>query len=90
MLAPQDRKAYLRAHLYPARLCYSWITGRMSSNDDAAAYLRATPLRGLDIGLIERTLQCRRDAADPDALFPFRAALPAQIEACAALLDGCP
>ena len=85
-LAPQDRKTYLRALLYPGRFCYSWLTGRMGSNEGAVAHLRERPVRGLDIDLIERALQCRRSAADPDALFPERGALPGQIEACAALL----
>jgi predicted nucleotidyltransferase len=87
-LAPQDRKAYLRALLYPGRLCYSWLTGRMGSNDEAVAHLREQPVRALDIDLIDRALQCRRNAADPDALFSVRAALPAQIDACTALLGA--
>jgi hypothetical protein len=85
-LAPKDRKAYLRALLYPGRFCYSWLTGRMGSNEQAVAQLREKPLRGLDIDLIEQALLCRRSAADPDSLFPARTALPAQIDACAALL----
>jgi hypothetical protein len=85
-LAPEDRKAYLRALLYPGRLCYSWLTGRMGSNDQAVAYLRENPVARLDIGLIERALRCRGMGADPDTLFPERLALPAQIDACAALL----
>jgi hypothetical protein len=87
-LAPQERKAYLRALLYPGRFCYSWLTGRMGSNDEAVAHLRERPVRGLDIDLIDRALQCRRGAADPDALFPARAMLPAQIDACIALLGA--
>ena len=39
-LDAKDRKAYLRALLYPARLCFSYATGLMTSNDDAVAYLR--------------------------------------------------
>jgi hypothetical protein len=85
-LDPKDRKSYLRALLYPARFCYSYVTGQMASNDDAVAFLKEKPLRGLDVGLTERALQCRQAAADPDALFPARTALPAQVAACAALL----
>jgi hypothetical protein len=87
-LNPKDHKAYLRTLLYPARFCYSWITGRMGSNDDAVAFLREGPVAGLDVGLIARALQCRRAAADPDALFPERTVLPSHIDACAALLAG--
>jgi hypothetical protein len=42
-LAPKDRKAYLRAPLYPGRFCYSWLTGRMGSNDRIVAHLRKKP-----------------------------------------------
>jgi hypothetical protein len=86
-LDPKDRKPYLRALLYPARFCYAYTTGRMGSNDDAVEFLRERPPAGLDIGSIEQALACRRAAADPDLLFALRAALPAQVEACAALID---
>ncbi len=87
MLEPKAHKAYLRAHLYPARFVYSFMTGRMASNDDAVAWLAGHPLPGLDVALIERALECRRAAADPDGLFAARAALPRQVAACAALVD---
>ena len=87
-LEPKDYKAYLRTLLYPARLCYSWLTGLIGSNDDAMAFLGERDVPGLDIGLIECALQCRRSAADPDALFPARTVLPSQIDACAALLSA--
>jgi predicted nucleotidyltransferase len=37
-LEPKDHKAYLRTLLYPGRFCYSWMTGRMGSNDDAVGF----------------------------------------------------
>ncbi len=36
---------------------------------------------------IAAALDCRRAAADPDALFRARAALPRQVAACAALIS---
>jgi hypothetical protein len=88
-LAPQDHKPYLRTILYPARFCYSWMTGRIGSNADAVAFLNERPVAGLDIALIARALQCREAAADPDALFGARATLPSQFDACAKLMtDG--
>jgi predicted nucleotidyltransferase len=87
-LEPKDHKAYLRTILYPARFCYSWKTGLIGSNDDALVFLRKEDIAGLDIGLIEAALQCRRSAADPDALFPARKVLASQIDACAALLSA--
>lgn len=88
-LEPNDRKAYLRALLYPGRFCYSWMTGLMASNENAVTFLRERNPAGLDVGLIARALQCRQIAADPDSLFPARTALPSQIDACAWLLQGC-
>ena len=87
-LEPKDHKAYLRTLLYPGRFCYSWMTGLMGSNDDAVAFLSERHAAGLDVGSIERALQCRQSAADPTALFPARQVLPSQIDACAALLSG--
>jgi hypothetical protein len=86
-LAPQDHKPYLRALLYPARFVYSWMTGGMNSNDEAVAFTADAAIAGLDLGLIESALSCRRAAADPDPLFGARHLLPRQVEACAALLD---
>jgi hypothetical protein len=37
-LTPGDHKDFIRTLLYPARLVYSWSTGRMGSNDDAVAF----------------------------------------------------
>ncbi len=85
-LDAKDRKAYLRALLYPARLGFSYMTGRMASNDDAVAYLRGHTPSGLDLDSIERALRCRHAAADPDYLFDLRSRLPAQVDACAALV----
>src|SRR6202163_1027169 len=71
-LEPKDRKAYLRTLLYPGRFCYSWMTGLMGSNDDAVAFVTERPPARLDVGLIAAALQSRRNAADPDELFPAR------------------
>jgi hypothetical protein len=64
------------------------MTALIGSNDDAVAFLSERPLAGLDVSLIARALQCRKTAADPDALFPARTVLPSQIDACATLLTG--
>jgi hypothetical protein len=85
-LDPKDHKAYLRTLLYPARFWYSWATGLVGSNDEAVAFLRERHPPGLDVGQIADALECRRAAADPDALFPKRTILPSQIDACGSLL----
>jgi predicted nucleotidyltransferase len=88
ILEPKDRKAFLRTLLYPARFCYSWMTGRMGSNDDAVAFLREECPAPLDLTLITAALQFRQDDADPDPLFPARTSLLSQVEACATLFVG--
>jgi predicted nucleotidyltransferase len=88
VLEPQDRKAFLRTLLYPARFCYSWMTGRMGSNDEAVAFLGARCPVQFDVPLIRRALECRQADADPDPLFPARASLPPQVDGCMALLSG--
>jgi len=80
-LAPQDRKSYLRAMLYPARFVASFMTGTMMSNDDAVARLQEFCPPDLDASIIQRALAYRRAAADPDELFPARMLLPGQIAA---------
>lgn len=92
-LAEKDGKPYLRALLYPARFIMSWQTGRMASNDDAVAFVvgaatRRTLPSGLDTDLLQRALECRRSAADPDPLFADRAQLPSQVEACRQLVSS--
>ena len=87
-LEPKDHKMYLRTILYPGSFCYSWMTGRTGSNDDAVTFLNERPVPGLDIDLIARALRCREAAADPDVLFYARTALPAQFDACASLFAG--
>jgi hypothetical protein len=85
-LKPKDHKAYIRTLLYPARLIYTWTTGRVASNDDAVAFLYERRPAGLDVDLIGQALQCRRNETDPTYLFPARMALPDQVRACAQLL----
>jgi hypothetical protein len=87
-LEPKDRKTYLRTLLYPGRFCYSWMTGLMGSNDDAVMFVNERPPARLNVSLIAAALQCRRNAADPDALFSARTTLLSQIDACVVLTDG--
>jgi hypothetical protein len=67
----------------------SFMTGRMASNDDAVAWLRGQSFPGLDVPLIERALDIRRAAADPDPLFPDRDKLRRQVAACQSLAMEC-
>ena len=88
-LDPRDRKPYLRAHLYPARFAYSFMTGRMASNDDAVEWLRGHSLPGFDVALIGRALEIRNAAEDPDPLFGERETLWRQVAACQSLAAEC-
>jgi len=81
-LPANERKAYLRVLLYPARFAFSWITGRVASNDDAVDFVCERRPLGLDTDLIGRALQCRLSDSDPDPLFEARTVLPQQVEAC--------
>jgi len=82
VLAPGDHKAFIRALLYPARLVYSWTTGRMSSNDEAVAFTRECRPAGMNTDVLTQALAYRQAGADPDALFPARAVLRDQVKAC--------
>ncbi|MCZ6741125.1 MAG: hypothetical protein O7D27_03070 [Alphaproteobacteria bacterium] len=87
-LEAADHKTYLRAHLYPARFVFSWMTGDIASNDTAVAYLSENAPGGLDVALIGRALSCRHQAADPDGLFGERNLLPGQVAACRRMIAG--
>ena len=87
VLEPYDHKAYLRTLLYPARFCYSWMTGLMGSNDEAVAFVNKRPPAQLNVGLITHALECRQTGGDPDLLFSKRTTLLSQIDACASLVS---
>lgn len=82
VLTPSDHKAFIRTLLYPARLVYSWTTGRMGSNDEAVAFTCEHPPPGVNTDVLTKALAYRRAAADPDALFPARTVLPDQVKCC--------
>ena len=81
-LARSDHKLFIRTLLYPARLVYSWSTGRMASNDEAVAFAREHRPAGIDTEILTQALSCRQAGADPDALFALRTSLPDQVRSC--------
>lgn len=87
-LGPADQKPYLRTLLYPARFFYSWMTGRMASNDAAVAFLAKAAPPGIDIDLIARALRFRQDARDVDALLPDRVKLPGLLAGCLRIVES--
>ncbi|MGH7854048.1 MAG: hypothetical protein ACREP3_11440, partial [Candidatus Binatia bacterium] len=48
-LEPKDRKPYIRAILYAARLIYTWDNLTVDSNDRAVEYLHEVQPSGLDL-----------------------------------------
>ena len=87
-LGPADQKPYLRTLLYPARFFYSWMTGRMASNDTAVAFLAKAVPPGIDIDLIARALRFRQEARDLDALLPDRVKLPGLLAGCLRIVES--
>jgi predicted nucleotidyltransferase len=88
VLAPGDHKAFIRTLLYPARLVYSWTTGRMASNDEAVAFTCEHRPPGMNTDVLTQALAYRQAGADPDALFPARAVLRDQVKSCIRFIAG--
>jgi hypothetical protein len=80
-LAPENRKPYIRAILYAARLIYSWDNLAMESNDRAVEYLHQVQPPGLDLKLIDIALASRHGHCTVDEVFAVRANLNHQCEA---------
>jgi len=79
-LEPKDRKPYIRAILYPARLIFSWDNFAVDSNDRAVEYLRNVRPPGLDLGPIEMALACRQGKCSAEDVFSLNADLTRQFE----------
>ena len=80
-LAPENRKPYIRAILYAARLIYSWENLAMDSNDRAVAYLHQVEPFGLDLKPIDMALACRQEKCMADDVFKLHTDLNRQCEA---------
>jgi hypothetical protein len=80
-LAPENRKPYIRAILYAARLIYSWDILAMESNDRAVQYLHQVQPLGLDLQPIDMALACRQGKCTVDEVFALRTDLNRQCEA---------
>jgi hypothetical protein len=81
-LTAPERKPYLRALLYPARLLFSWESGKVASNDDAVAYVTGRKLVGSEADLLERALRCRNAEEDISRLFSERRRLRDLVRIC--------
>lgn len=80
-LEPKERKPYIRAILYAARLIYTWDNLAVGSNDRAVAYLHHVQPPGLDLKPIDMALECRNEKCTAEAVFALRTNLDRQCEA---------
>jgi predicted nucleotidyltransferase len=79
-LEPKDRKPYIRAILYPARLIFSWDNLAVDSNDRAVEYLRNVRPPGLDLVPIEMALACRQGKCSAEEVFSLNTDLNQEFE----------
>jgi hypothetical protein len=79
-LETKDRKPYVRAILYAARLIFTWDKLAVDSNNRAVEYLHQVQPPGLDLKPIDMALACRQDRCSAEDVFAVRADLKGQIE----------
>jgi hypothetical protein len=80
-LEAKDRKPYIRAILYAARLIYTWDNLTVDSNDRAVQYLHQVQPPGLALKPIGMALACRNDKCTAEDVFALRTDLNRQCEA---------
>ena len=89
-LSPENRKPYIRAILYAARLIYSWDNLAMDSNDTAVAYLHRVQPPGLDLKPIDMALACRQEKCAAEEVFALRTDLERQCASAVNYIRGHP
>ena len=89
-LVPANRKPYLRAILYAARLIYSWDHLAMESNDRAVEYLHEVKPEGLDLKPIDMALACRNGRCSADDVVALRTDLERQCERAVSYISALP
>jgi hypothetical protein len=87
-LEPADRKPYIRAILYPARLIYSWDALAVDSNDRAVDYLQRLMPEGLALEPIVLALECRRERCTAEDVFALKVDLSIQFAKTMAYILG--
>jgi hypothetical protein len=84
----KDRKPYIRAILYAARLIYTWDNLVVASNDRAVEYLHQVQPPGLDLRPIDMALACRNDKCTADDVFALRTDLIRLCESAMSYISG--
>jgi hypothetical protein len=87
-LSAENRKPYIRAILYAARLIFSWDNLAMDSNDRAVAYLHQVLPPGLDLEPIDMALACRQEKCTADDVFALGADLCRQCESAMSYISN--
>lgn len=87
-LTAAQRKPYIRAILYAARLIYSWDNLAMESNDRAVDYLHQVKPPGLDLKPIDMALSCRQEKCTADDVFALRTDLEKQCECAVSYISA--
>ena len=85
-LEPKDRKPYIRAILYAARLIYTWDNLAVDSNDRAVEYLHQVQPPGFDLKPIDMALACRNEKCTAEDVFALRTDLNRQCEVALAYI----
>jgi len=79
-LTAENRKPYIRAILYAARLIYSWDNLAMDSNDRAVEFLHQVQPPGVDFKAIDMALACRQEKCSASDVFALHTDLHRQYE----------
>lgn len=87
-LPAAQRKPYIRAILYAARLIYSWDNLAMASNDCAVEYLHQVEPPGLDLKPIDMALACRQEKCTAEDVFALHADLERQCESAVSYISA--
>ena len=86
-LEAKDRKPYVRAILYAARLIFTWDKLAVDSNDRAVEYLHQVRPPGLDLEPIDKALACRRDECTAEEVFALRPDLNRQVRSAVSYIS---
>jgi len=87
-LETHQRKPYIRAVLYPARLIYTWDNLAVDSNDRAVEYLHEVRPPGLDLQPINLALACRQEKCSAEDVLALAPDLTEQFDAAINYISG--
>jgi hypothetical protein len=90
VLEAKERKPYIRAILYAARLIYTWDNLTVASNDRAVEYLHQVQPPGLDLKPIDMALACRNDKCTAEEVFALHSDLNRQCESAVSYISTRP